>query len=183
MAIKHISKSSDFLIFPSKKIRAQVIAEFIQSAGYKGAVVFGCGNGAAALRECGVYVIDVSARGEIEARKWWTPAEIKKCWPDLFDATSGHLPAWLMLKIATAFREYLGNIEGGIVPTGSGETITCLRWAFPEKKFTPIYDLDASTKYNENAPLNILVSRYSQGINYTKKQFSDLRASKTHNKK
>jgi len=143
--------------FSAKKIRAQVIAEYIALAGYRGAVCFGCGNGAAAIRETGVYVLDISERGELEARKWWTPAEIHKCWPDLFDATSGHLPAFLMMEIGRAFRAHLGEIDGGEVPTGSGETITCLRWAYPDKKFSPVYNLDRATQYDEQSPLNDLV--------------------------
>jgi hypothetical protein len=40
------------------------------------------------------------------------------------------------------------------VPTGSGETIVCLRQAFPESLFLPVYNISAGTQYNPQAPLN-----------------------------
>jgi len=142
----------------AKKERAKIIAEYVSQSGLDGVVIFGCGNGAQALRDCGLYVVDVSAVGDIMARRWWTPAEIAKSWPRLFDATSGHLPAWMMIKIGQAIRQKLGDIDGGNVPTGSGETITCLRWAYPDKLFVPIYNTSEATKYEPLAPLNPIVT-------------------------
>lgn len=145
------------LYFPAKKIRAEYIAEYIKAAGYEGAVVFGCGNGAQALRDCGVTVLDISPRGELVPTRWWQPAEIAKTWPKYFDATSGHLPAWMMIEIGRRFKDYLGNdLQECFVPSGSGETIVCLRWVYPGIKLSPIYDIDDATQYNENSPLNCL---------------------------
>jgi hypothetical protein len=148
------------LHFPAKKIRAEYIADYIRAAGYHGAVVFGCGNGAQALRDCGITVIDISPRGELVPTRWWQPEEIARVWPNYFDATSGHLPAWMMIEIGKKFREHIGDdLSECYVPSGSGETIVCLRWAYPGIKLSPIYNLDEATQYSENSPLNFLVSQ------------------------
>lgn len=153
---------SNMLTFPAKKIRSRVIKEFILDAGYRGAICFTCGNAANELREVGVDVLEISPYGPLSANKWWNPASVHKVWPDLFDATSGHLPVHLMVKISVAFREYLGELIGEYdVPTGSGETIVCLRWAYPDCRFNPIYGLNESTKFNPEAPLVAIVGLQS----------------------
>ncbi len=145
---------------PEKTIRAQLISRYIRAAGYVGVVVFTCGNAAAALRSVGVDVLEVGNHGELIPGKWWTPAEIRRIWPDRFDATSGHLPAPLMAEIAAALRKAMGHLppaEYGI-PTGSGETIICMRWAYPLCTFVPIYGGSAATAYSPQAPLNYAVA-------------------------
>ena len=142
-----------------KIIRAKVIADYMQAAKYSAAVVFTCGNAADALRNAGVDVIEISERGDLRPGKWWRPEEIRRAWPHLFDATSGHLPAPLMVRIAKSIKEHLGILELGtyIVPTGSGETIICLRMAYPDIEFTPIYNMHNGTRYELEAPLNYWV--------------------------
>jgi len=123
-------KSTHAVCFPHKQIRSRVIKGYVDAAGYRGVVVFSCGNSAAALREQGLEVVEVGPSGELKTAKWWTQAEIHRAWPDLFDATSGHLSVPLMCDIAKAFRAHLGDLPGAeryTVPTGSGETICCLR--------------------------------------------------------
>ena len=150
--------------YPNRKQRrAEVIADYITQAGYRGCVCFSCGHASAALKETGVYVVDISPTGPLVANRWWTHEEIHRVWPDLFDATSGHLPLWMMLRIAQRLRPYLGasHFRRGTkyrVPTGSGETILCLRWAFPGILFTPVYDCGQGTEYHPEAPLNALVA-------------------------
>src|SRR6266480_652677 len=116
------------LTFPHKQIRARVIADYVRQAGYKGVVVFTCGNAAKTLRDEGLEVVEVGPRGDLKTEKWWTMAEIHKAWPELFDATSGHLAVPLMGDIAKAYRAHLGELPVGrySVPSGSGETILCL---------------------------------------------------------
>lgn len=148
------------LTFPQRKhIRAGVIADYVQAAGFSGVVVFTCGNAARALRERGLDVLEIGPHGVLLPGRWWTPAEIHRAWPALFDATSGHLPAPLMVSISKAFRDFLGDLSQREydVPTGSGETITCLRWAYPDTVFLPVYSLDAHTKFEPLAPLNYIV--------------------------
>ncbi len=143
------------LRFANKKVRAEVIAAYIKEAGYRGCVCFSCGNASRALKDVGLYVVEVAPQGDLQsANKWWTPEEIHRAWPDLFDATSGHLPAFLMVRIGRAYRELLGVLEGQHnVPTGSGETIQCLRWAYPNVKFQPVFDCGQGTERHEQAPL------------------------------
>jgi hypothetical protein len=148
------------LTFPHKQIRARVIADYVRAAGYHGVVVFTCGNAARTLREQGLEVTEVGPRGDLKTDKWWTMAEIHKAWPDLFDATSGHLAAPIMSDIAKAYRQHLGDLPGKryLIPSGSGETILCLRIVYPFVDFEAGYDDDfpETTRHND-APLNQFV--------------------------
>jgi hypothetical protein len=155
-----VADDAAILRFPNKKLRARVIADYVQEAGYRGVVVFTCGNAAAALREQGLEVVEIGPRGGLHAGKWWTQAEIHRSWPDLFDATSGHLSVPLMGDIAKAFRAHLGELPPGRyeVPSGSGETITCLRIAYPLLDFDAAYDNSKpETTLDPDAPLNAIV--------------------------
>jgi hypothetical protein len=148
------------LEFPHKQIRAKVIAEFVRAAGYRGVVVFTCGNAAKTLRDVGLEVTEIGPRGDLKTDKWWTMAEIHRAWPDLFDATSGHLTVPLMADIAKAYRAHLGNLPAGrySVPSGSGETVTCLRLLYPLVTFDATYDNDKpETTRHPDAPLNAFV--------------------------
>lgn len=147
------------LIFPAKMLRAKVIKAHVQAAAYAGVVVFTCGNAAQALRAEGLDVLEIGPQGALLPGRWWTPAEIHRIWPERFDATSGHLPAPLMAQIAQVLGGYLGNLRAAAyeVPTGSGETIVCLRWAYPSTRFVPVYGIGQGTEYNVAAPLNYVV--------------------------
>lgn len=148
------------LTFPAKAIRARVIAAYARAAGYRGVVVFSCGNASRALKATGIYTVEVAPGGDLVAGRWWQPAEIHRAWPDLLDATSGHLPAPLMMDLARAYRGYLGDLpqKAYEVPTGSGETILCLSWAYPDVAFMPVYSDDPATMYDSDAPLNSAVA-------------------------
>ncbi len=148
-----------WLRFPAKALRAQVIARHIRRCGLRGAVVFSCGNASRALRKMDLYVVDISRTGDLEPGRWWDAAEIRRAWPDLFDATSGHLPAPVMAEIAREFREALGDLPEPAyrVPTGSGETVVCLAMAYPQIRWTAVYNLNEATAYHPEAPLNDLV--------------------------
>jgi hypothetical protein len=101
----------------------------------------------------------------LKTEKWWTQAEIHRTWPDLFDATSGHLSVPLMGDIAKAFRLQLGELPMAryAVPSGSGETICCLRVAYPLLDFEALYDdLKPETQRYPNAPLNPFVDCQSR---------------------
>jgi len=153
-------KAARVLEFPNKKLRARAIADYVREAGYRGVVVFTCGNAAAALREQGLEVVEIGPRGDLHAGKWFTQAEIHRAWPDLFDATSGHLSVPLMGDIAKVFREHLGDLPPGrySVPSGSGETIACLRIAYPLLDFDAAYDNSKlETMHDPGAPLNPVV--------------------------
>lgn len=149
------------LNFPNKQIRAKVIANHVTQAKIKGVVCFSCGNASAALKEAGLYVVDISPRGKLSANEWWTESDIALAFPHLFDATSGHLSVGLMLQIGNAFKEYLGELpETVVVHAGSGETALSLSMAYPNTNFIALYDnTRPATTYSHEAPLNNLVAR------------------------
>lgn len=155
---------------PAKAIRAQVIRAHLAESGHPGCVAFSCGNATRALRAAGVWVLDVAPGGALQSTKWWSPAEVHRAWPHLFDATSGHLPIPLMASLAAIFREtFAATIEGRpgphVVPTGSGETVVCLAWAFPDARWIARYDdRQPATRYEPRAPLNGLVTRLCHGV-------------------
>ena len=67
----------------------------------------------------------------------------------------------LMMDFARALRDELGELppaECYQVPTGSGETITCLRWAYPDLHFVAVYNQGRPTQFEKKAPLNLAVA-------------------------
>lgn len=159
----------ELLRFPHKQIRAEAIRDYMRGR-YDKAVCFSCGNAAKALEAAGVETLHIGEHGDLAPRRWFTQAEIHDMFPDYFDATSGHLPMELMRDISRKFAEYLGDLpELVYVPTGSGETLICLKMAYPKHKFVAVYNLDAATEYSDGAPLNELVkavSEYAVSGNY-----------------
>lgn len=147
------------MILPAKKIRAILIRDHVRSSGYAGVVCFTCGNSAIALRDVGLDVIEIGPNGGLDARRWWRPEEIRRVWPDRFDATSGHLPLPMMVRLSDALAAHAAPLVAPVyvVPTGSGETILALVMGHPGIRFIASYDENAATRYNPEAPLNDLV--------------------------
>lgn len=144
------------LVVGQKAVRARVIKWYMDAAGYpEGCVCFSCGNAAAALRAAGVRVLEVGPHGALRPGHWWEPEEVHRAWPHLFDATSGHLPLPLMARIAEALRTELQEIGEGPhdIPTGSGETIVCLRMAYPNVRFRPTSLGTPETLWDPQGPL------------------------------
>jgi hypothetical protein len=170
----NVLKDYPTLRVPAKRWRAQVIAGYVRQAGLRGVVCFGCGNAAAELRKTGLYVVDMSARGDAEPKRWWGTAEIYQAFGagGLFDATSGHLPLWMMLQVSKIMQEEVsltmhGEAASYIVPCGSGETVLELAWAFPRVRFIPAYNFEGAleaTKRDECAPLNYLIDTFKTVI-------------------
>ena len=159
----------ELLRFEHKKLRAQVIKEYLsKSTRYKGVVCFSCGNASRELKNAGLNVIDISPTGDFIANRWFTPSEIREVFPDYLDATSGHLSMELMNMIAERFYIELNGVLDDVnyVPTGSGETLVCLKLAFPEKKFVAVYNLDEATEYSDDCVLNDLVKLLASEIIY-----------------
>lgn len=156
----------DLLMFPNKKIRAEVIKEYLTGKNYKGVVCFSCGNATRELKNVGLDVIDISPNGDFIPLHWFQPSLIKKIFPDYFDATSGHLDMEVMTTVAKRYKEVLQDKIKDInyIPTGSGETLVCLKLAFPDKKFIAVYNIDNATKYEKEAVLNALVKLMSEKI-------------------
>ena len=144
--------------FDNKRLRSIAIAYYMRDNGYDKAVCFSCGNASRELRKAGIDVLDVSPTGDLQALRWFTIGEVHRHFPTHFDATSGHLPMDCMKDVAWWYKSELGSIPDAInLPTGSGETLVCLKMAFPESRITAVYDLDDATRYEKGAPLNPLV--------------------------
>lgn len=157
----------NLLRFPHKQIRAQVIKEYIADRHDK-AVCFSCGNAAVQLERAGVKTLHIGAQGALSPRKWFTQAEIHDTFPNHFDATSGHLPTELMVLLADAYKKHLRQLPKVVyVPTGSGETLVCLKLAFPDTDFIAVYNLDDATEYNAECPLNPFVRAMAKSIIYS----------------
>jgi hypothetical protein len=147
-----------------KRARSIVIRRYLDELKIKRCICFTSGNSAKFLREVNVDVISIGNNEGLIANKWFDVFEIAKF--NLFDATSGHLPFPLMVEIANMLRineqlDFLTTCDDEIVlPTGSGETLVCLKMAFPNLEIIAAYnrpDNINATKYNEDAPLNKMV--------------------------
>lgn len=151
--------------FENKRIRARAIRAYMESHGYDKAVCFSCGNASRELRNAGINTLDVSPIGDMLALRWFTIGEIREQFPQHFDATSGHLPMDCMQLVAEMFKEEIGDRLGSIyLPTGSGETLVCLKMAYPDSKITAVYDMNAATAYEPSAPLNALVGLLAEDV-------------------
>lgn len=156
---------NNLLRFEHKKIRANVIKDYI---GVNTPVIcFSCGNASRELKLAGLNVLDISPTGDLLALRWFTINEIKQKFNGYFDATSGHLDITLMGLIGKAYKEILGDLPNPCyVPTGSGETLVCLKLAYPQIDFIAVYNLDYATEYSKDAPLNDLVKVLAKDIEY-----------------
>ena len=154
--------------FNNKELRSIVIRAYMQRHGFDKAVCFSCGNASRQLKAAGVKTLDISQTVDMQANRWFTIGEIKAAFPDYFDATSGHLPMDCMQDIADEFYFHLHKSMPGsiLLPTGSGETLVCLKMAFPKTIITAVYNMDAATQYEEDAPLNSLVGLLADNIIY-----------------
>lgn len=139
-----------------KRIRAKVVKEYLDNLGSNRCVCFTSGNCSKELKKLGLNVIAIGNEQDLSPNKWFEFIEIGKF--GYFDATSGHLPLPLMLDIAKRLKKRIKKLpKKVIIATGSGETLVCLKLAFPETEFTAMYNLDHHTILNKKAPLNSLV--------------------------
>lgn len=160
---------ADLFRFNNKQIRSIAIKHYMQLHGFDKAVCFSCGNASRMLKEAGVKTLDISPTGDLQANRWFRIGEIAAAFPGYFDATSGHLPMDCMHAVSDIFYYELRELPGAInLPTGSGETLVCLKMAFPKTKITAVYNLDTATQFEENAPLNALVKLLAEDIVYLK---------------
>ena len=162
---------NELLIFPHKRIRARIIKSYMERHGLTRAVCFSCGHASDELRAAGIDTLAVAPNGDLEARRWFSQGDIRRAFSGYFDATSGHLPAELMQEIGAAYREYLGALDGLVyVPCGSGETLVCLKMAYPRNNFVAVYNIDEATEYNAGAALNALVEALAERVVFYDKE-------------
>jgi hypothetical protein len=147
----------------AKTVRARVIRDYMKASGVDKAVCFSCGNATRKLKEIGVPLLAISPGGDLLPNRWFTQSEIATAFPGYFDATSGHLNITLMTEIAKRLK-YEFNLKDGEyfdIPTGSGETITCLKIAFPKCEFRAVYNNNnPATSFEPKAPLNAFVATF-----------------------
>ena len=156
---------SELLRFGHKAIRSLIIRDYMAKCGYDKAVCFSCGNAARSLEETGIDTLHIGEQGVLKPTRWFTQAEIHRAFPNHFDATSGNLPIELMYEIGKAYKTHLGKLPDEVyVPTGSGETIVCLKMVYPDTHFVAVYNLDKATEYSPNAPLNGIVKLISDNV-------------------
>lgn len=157
--------------FQNKLYRSLAIKRYMDMAGYDRAVCFSCGNASAYLKAVGVNILDISPSGDMIANRWFKPCEIKKWFPNCFDATSGHVPIDCLRMIADEFKNRLGRLPDEInLPTGSGETLIALKLAFPATRITAVYNLNSATQYDEECELNKLVKIMAEKIIFADKE-------------
>lgn len=142
-----------------KSVRAKVIRDHLDLLRTKRCVCFSSGNSAMELLKVGLDVIYVGEKSwTLAPKNWFSYSAIAQIF-GVFDATSGHLPWPLMHEIAMRMRAEQPVYKGPIdIPTGSGETIVCLFLAYPDHIFRAERGASPEVRYNENAPLNGLVS-------------------------
>jgi len=143
-----------------KAVRAKAIREYMARAGYARAVCFSCGNAYTALLAEGVDVLGIAPNGDFQPCHWFKPSEIRRIFPDYFDATSGHLPMELIYSIASALQAEISLHSGQRyeVLSGSGETALCLKLAFPAAQIVPVFDnSNPATEWNAENLLNPLL--------------------------
>ena len=156
---------NNMLRFPHKAIRARVIKEYLAAQGCEKVVCFSCGNAAERMQEAGLDVLHIGPKGVLAPRKWFTQKEIACEFPGRFDATSGHLPAELMYALSQAYKAHIGHLPQKVyVPTGSGETLVCLKLAYPDTDFVAVYNMDDATEYSPDAPLNAYVAAMAADV-------------------
>lgn len=166
------SLPTQVLRFPNKVLRTGPIVQHVLNGGYPGAFIFTCGNAGKplekALKAVGKRYWEFGVNGNMTPNRWHTPDEIHALAPDMFDATSGHLAVPLLYRIAREFYDYFGQpVNGGhlkddvnyIVPSGSGETILCLRMVYPHARLLAAYDntKPETTRDTENVAMNALI--------------------------
>lgn len=147
-----------------KKVRAEVIQRHLHALGQNRCVCFTCGNAAEKLRRVGLDVVAVGTGLDLQPGRWFGYTDVARSFNGLFDATSGHLPVPFMAEIGTLLARKLGPWRWDTrIPTGSGETIVCLKMGYPSVGFTPVSDGTPATAQHELAPLAKLVALIAGG--------------------
>ena len=162
------------LNFPHKQLRAEVIRDYIYRV-YgpdKKIICFSCGNASDALKFKGLNVLDIGTHGAFTPNYWFEQAEINYLFPDYFDATCGHLSMEVMLKLAHKYKQWIDDNYDELddeydIYCGSGETLVCLKLAYPNIAYNAVYNVPsllAETEYYKYAPLNKLVELLAKSV-------------------
>lgn len=131
-----------------KALRAHVIAGYCQRARIRSVVLCTCGNAAAELRPHVPEVIEIGPGplAIFRPTRWLLPSDIRRMFPGKFDATSGHLPFWMLVQVSKIVRDTLSLREAVaegrplVVPSGSGESAVVVKLAFPTANVVAQFD-------------------------------------------
>ena len=153
----------------SKEYRHYVISDYVNNSDHLGVVCFSVAGMQALATSLNVYdipYIDISPHGALQTNRWWSLEEINITWPNLFDATSGHLQPPLMDRTAELMKQSLGKFDKATyyVPTGSGESLICTAMAYPHLNFVAVYNLNDVTQHNPQSPLNKMVAAVCEDV-------------------
>lgn len=144
-----------------KRLRTEVIKNYMDEERYAKAVCFTCGNAGKRLRDAGIETLTIGPGQDLTPNRWFTREEIAGMFPQHFNATSGQLPMTLYYRIARRLVTVLG--PGGKpgsyrfpIAIGSGETALVYAYAYPERiQDVELYrDGTPATEYHEEADLN-----------------------------
>lgn len=163
---KNMKNNIDILKIENKKIRSRVIKKYLDSIGENKVVCFSCGNATRELKKVGLDVIDVSPNGILLPNCWFRSNDFAHYFPNFFNATSGYLPLDLMYDIGIEFKKELGDIKSPVyVASGSGETLVCLKLAYPDVDFIAVYDnSNIATTYDADSPMHPLIKLLAKDI-------------------
>lgn len=152
--------------FNFKEIRSHIIKKYLEHINCNKVVCFSCGNASRELKKVGLDVVDISPTGDFLANKWFKSNEIFNLFKDRFNATSGYLPFDLMYDIGLEYRNILGELKSPVtVPSGSGETLVCLKMAYPDIDFIATFDNNyPATTLDEKTPLFPVVTLLAKTI-------------------
>lgn len=123
-----------------------------------------CGNAAVTLRmNCDGEILELGpgVNAVMKPNKWLRPHEVAQMFPNHFDATSGHLPFWMLVILAGSLREkeskYLVGEDKILVPSGSGESAVIAKLAFPRCTVIAQFDNSKpSTTFNQESLMYLL---------------------------
>ena len=145
-----------------KRLRAVVVKAYMEEAEIEECVCYTCGNASKYLEAEGLEVTEV-----IDPPEWHNEVDMYSNWGriGIFNATSGMLPVELMVNISKLLKEHfktdMQDVQAMEIACGSGETLVTMQMAFPNVRFTAVYNIDEATRFNMEAPLNELVKLLS----------------------
>ena len=168
------------LKFDFKRERARLIYDFLHTGfSTPKVVLLTCGNAAQACREHAMDVVELGGGpcADLAPNQWMKPGHVARLFPDRFDATSGHLPLWMLIELAKTMRvknpdalalSDFDEKEEIYVPSGSGESAVITALAFPALRVVACFDdsqpattwNDECVMYNAFFSLGIRVQRH-----------------------
>ncbi len=161
--IKSGRKQMPLIRPPSAAFRATLIAEHLEQG--QPLVCFTSGDAGKELQRVGVRPLCVGPNEALMPGRWWSPAEIRRQWPEHFDAPPGHLPICMVVELGHRLARVLGDLPKRVaIPAGSGETLLAMAWAYPEIELYGVINLDPNSEHHDKSPLAPAVASVCAGV-------------------